>query len=102
MDHLFSETIHEYENLAITALLLLPCKMFNPEFIIVPITFIWQIYGYEQGLRYVMAAACGVFICHTLKRRIKRERPPIREMMFKPPFLCKRDKSQAMPSGDST
>lgn len=72
MDHLLSEIIHEYENLAISALLAFPCKMFNPEFIVIPVSFIAYIYGVTYTLRYMVSIGIGVLVCHTIKHKLQR------------------------------
>jgi membrane-associated phospholipid phosphatase len=66
------------------------------------VIFIWYLYGIEHALKYVTVIVAALMLSTYLKRRIKRQRPKMRDdMMLKPMIIRKRENNHSMPSGDS-
>lgn len=79
LDLVVSEIIHKYQNVVVTVLLTPATLLFNPEYIILPVLFIWKLYGKEYMVRYIMSILFGLSTSLFLKHYIRRPRPKVIE-----------------------
>jgi hypothetical protein len=86
----------------VTVLLTPATLIFNPEYIILPVLFIWKLYGRDYLVRYIMSILFGLSLSLFLKNHIRRLRPKVVEgLKYKPSYLRRKEGTYSMPSGDS-
>ena len=54
LDKVLSDILHKYNHFGVTLLLIPPSLLFNPEYIIIPVAFMSNYFGWVKGARYFL------------------------------------------------